>query len=82
MNKTMVDFLKEEMKYFSGHIVYFDKPYSCASEEALSLFKGYDAPDPKRLTIERTEDSVTISIKPLKGSGKRKPYVIHMWTSK
>ncbi len=78
MKKTFVDFLKEEVKRLDG-MVYFSKPYSCATEEALSYFKGYDMPKPESMIIERGEKSTTVSLKPMKGSGKRKMYVIKMW---
>lgn len=80
MPKTMVQFLTEEYNKLDGW-VYFSKPYSCCYDECMTHFKGWDMPDPKRMTIERTEREITISIKPLKGSGKRKPYVIKLWVS-
>lgn len=78
MKKTMVQLLTEEMQKLNG-MVYFSKPYSCCYEECMSYFKGWDAPDPSRMTIERTDKQITISVKPLKGSRKRKPYVITLW---
>lgn len=80
MNKTMVQFLTEEMNKLNG-MVYFSKPYPCCYDECITYFKKWDMPDPKRMTIERTEKEITISIKPLKGSGKRKLYVIQLWVS-
>jgi len=80
MQKKFVDLLKEEVKRLDG-MVYFSKPYSCATEEALSYFNGYDMPKPGMMTIEREETNTTISIKPMKGSGKRKLYVIRMWVA-
>jgi hypothetical protein len=80
MNKTMADFLKEEMKNLDG-MVYFSKPYPCAETEALMYFKQFNAPAPEQMKIERTEKQITVSIKPIKGSGKRKTFVIRMWVS-
>ena len=80
MTKTMVEFLKEEASRFNN-VVYFSKPYSCCIDEALGHFRNWDMPKPERLTIERTDKDTKISIKPIKGSGLRKPYVIRLWIS-
>ena len=56
---------------------YSNKPYSCGRNECLTHFKGYKTP--ANMTIERTPKDTTITIKPLKGTGKRKPYIIHLW---
>jgi hypothetical protein len=80
MKKKMTELLREEALRFNN-VVYFSKPYCCCIDECLSHFKGYDAPEPENMTIERTEKETTIAIKPLKGSGKRKLYVIKLWVS-
>lgn len=80
--QTMNEFLIMEARALSqDHIVYFSKPYPCCVDEALSYFRKWDKPDDKSMVITREEKQTTISIKPLKGSGARKPYVIKLWAS-
>jgi len=61
-------------------MVYFSKPYSCAMDECLSYFKNYLIPH-DRLSIEKTDTQTNIHIKPIKGSGKRKEYIIKIWVA-
>ena len=82
MSKSMVELLTEETNRLEGKgMVYFSKPYSCCYEEAMNYFRGFEAPNPETYTIERTDKQTTISIKPLKGSRKRKLFVIKLWVS-
>lgn len=76
VKETMADVLVREARELGG-LVYCSKPYPCALTEALTTFKKYDAPD--KLDIERADGKTVIKIKPLKGSRKRKPYVIMLW---
>jgi hypothetical protein len=78
--KTINELLIEESKRFDN-VVYLSKPYSCCLDECLGYFAGYILPAPDRFAVERTEKETKIIIKPLKGSGKRKPYIINMWVS-
>jgi len=77
MNTTLGDLIRKEAK--ERNLLYCNKPYSCGIDEASGQFDDYSVPSDKRMTIVREEKSVTISISPLKGSGKRKPYVIELW---
>lgn len=77
MTKTLADLLRVESKHVNGGYCYSTFPYSCGIEEALTYAKGYRAPH--NPTITRGDNEVTIEIKPLKGSGKRKPMVIKLW---
>jgi len=76
--KTIADLLREESKNLNG-FVYVNKPYSCGLDESCTFFKNYSIPT--GYSIEREEKQITISIKPFKGSGKRKLYVIKLWVS-
>ena len=77
---NLSDLLREEAQRFDN-IVYFSKPYSCAMEEALSYFKNYTMPKEDQYTIDRSTSQTVVSLKPMKGSRKRKLYTIVMWTT-
>jgi hypothetical protein len=82
--QTMSEIIKQEAKDLSektGKYPYFSKPYPCAIDECLSYFKDFGAPLENQMTIERLETSTIISLKPRKGSGKRKLYVIKIWVA-
>lgn len=80
MTKLLInDIIKEEAKRFNN-IVYSSKPYACALPECLSFFEDRVV-DEERYTIEREEGETRIMVKPVKGSGARKIYVIRLWTS-
>lgn len=79
---TMADIIKQEaidLEKRTGKLVYSSQPYSCAMEECLSFFKKYDIPKEEQMTIEKNETSTNINIKPLRGSGRRKIYVVKLW---
>jgi len=81
---TMAELIKREAMELmekTGKMVYFSKPYSCAMEESLIYFKNWGMPLPGQMTIEKEETQTTISLKPRKGSGKRKLYVIKIWVA-
>ena len=75
--KTLADFFIEESKRFDN-IVYFSYPYSCCLDEACSYAKDFTYP--RGALIERDEKETRIILKPLKGSRKRKNFVIRIWT--
>lgn len=75
-NKTLADLLKEESERFNSYC-YIDYPYPCMITEALIYARKYGYPHDCKIT--RTEDQTTIELKPLKGSRKRKPYIIKLW---
>jgi hypothetical protein len=75
---SLADFIREKAKGLNGFI-YSSKPFSCGLEEALIHFHKYEAP--KKYEEIRTEKSVEIIIKALKGSRKRKPYKILLWVA-
>lgn len=76
--KTISDLIREESKRFNN-FVYSSKPYSCGIDESCMHFKNHLIPQDNRLSITREEKTTTISIKPIKGSGKRKLYIIKLW---
>lgn len=74
--------------------VYVNKPYSCGIPESLSHFRPFEylefpagAAGPLeilkskdgRATIERGQEYTVITLQPLKGSRKRRPYIIRLW---
>lgn len=80
-----------EYRSGGGSFVYCNKPYSCGVDEALSHFRPFHGPIFKAgvmaatdtaadgATIERTDKETVITLKPLKGSRARKPYIIRLW---
>ena len=74
---TLADLLKLEAKNVNNGFCYSTYPYPCFINEALTYAKHLKAPH--NPTITRVEGLVTIEIKPLKGSGKRKPLIIKLW---
>jgi hypothetical protein len=78
--KTLADLLKEESRNLVG-FVYSSFPFSCGLGEAITHTTKTQAPPPAQMDITREPNRVTISIKPLKGSRKRKPLVIKLWTT-
>ena len=80
MNKTMAKFLSDLAKeHFGTDYVYCNQPYSCMLSEANNTFNKYNVPSEKQMSINKTEKSIDITIKPLKGSRKRKLYQIRLW---
>ena len=78
--KNFADLIREEASKFDN-IVYCNKPYSCAIEEALSYFKSFKMPKQDDYIIDRNGKTTTIELKPMKGSRKRKNYTIVLWTT-
>lgn len=78
MEKTLADLIAEEAKNLDG-FVYSSYPYSCGIDEAKIHAARYAAP--QKSTITREEKKITIEIKPLKGSRKRKLLTIKLWTT-
>jgi len=78
MEKTLADLLVEEAKNLDG-FVYSSYPYSCGLDEAKKHAARYAAP--QNPTITREDKKITIEIKPLKGSRKRKLLKIKLWTT-
>jgi len=74
--KNMAELLITESNRFDN-FVYCSKPYSCGLQEALNTFKDFKVP--KNMDIVREEKRTTITLNPLKGTRKRKPYVIVLW---
>jgi hypothetical protein len=84
MIQPLVNIIRDEAKELSektGKMPYFSKPYPCAIEECLNYFDDFGLTPEDRMTIERLETSTIISLKPRKGSGKRKLYVIKIWVA-
>jgi len=82
MNKTFADFLQEKAKELDPtgrHFIYSTTPYSCGLTEAMIHSKRYAYPEKERVIIGKEHHSLRISIKPLKGSGKRKLYTFMLW---
>jgi hypothetical protein len=77
MKKTMNELLTTEAQRINNGYCYCSRPYPCTIMEALAHFRKFDAPDDP--SIEREHNRTTITVKPLKGSGKRKPYIITLW---
>ena len=77
---TLAQLIKTESKNLRG-FVYSSYPYPCGLTEAMTHTDRHQAPPPSRCSITRTPDLVTIEIKPLKGSGRRKPMIIKLWTA-
>ena len=93
---TMADVLileRAALEYRAGGFVYCNKPYSCGVDEALASFRAFHGPAfpagvmaaadtsaDGSATIERKEKETIITIKPLKGSRARKPYIIRLWS--
>lgn len=75
--KLLIELLRDEVSRLGG-LCYFDKPYLCCSQEALGYFDKILYPH-NRIEILRDDKSTVISIKPIKGSRKRKPMIIKMW---
>ena len=59
--------------------VYSSYPFSCGLQEAFTHTKGFVWPDKARVAVK--QDQVTITLDPIKGSGKRKKLVIKLWTA-
>lgn len=81
--KTLADLLKVEVRRLedkTGHIAYLSYPYSCCLTEAMVHTKQFECPPAGRLQIEHEDKRTTINIKPIKGSGRRKPFAIRIWT--
>jgi len=82
--KTLADLLKEETQALEERAkgwVYLNYPYPCSLNEAMAYARKYKYPSKKRMTIEREPTRTRIILKPLKGSRKRKPHVIQLWTA-
>ena len=77
---TLSELLEREAKHLTG-FVYSTFPYSCGLAEAKIHSRHNQAPTPAQMTIQRNPDQVIITIKPLKGSRKRKPMIIKLWTA-
>ena len=93
---TMADVIileRAALEYRTGGFVYCNKPYPCGVDEALSHFRAYQGPvftagvmaaadtsADGSATIERKEKETIITIKPIKGSRARKPYVVRLWS--
>ena len=77
MNKTLADLLKTESKHVNDGFCYSTYPYPCHITEALVYAKNYTIPN--NPTITRSDNEVIISLKPRKGSRKRKPMIIKLW---
>lgn len=81
MERTLADLLKTEAAKVNDGFCYSTYPYSCSIAEALTYAKHFTAP--ANPTITRTDDGklieTVISIPPIKGSGKRKPYKITLY---
>ena len=77
---SFADLLRKESNRFNN-FVYSSKPYSCGINEAISYFKDFKIPKEDQYSIAREEKSTIIDIKPIKGSGKRKHYIITLWVS-
>ena len=77
---TLADLLYAEAKRFDS-FVYSSFPYSCGMTEALGYARKCAMPSKCQLKIEHEPARTIITIKPLKGSGRRKPLVIRLWIS-
>lgn len=79
MKNTLATLLMEEAKRFNG-FCYCSFPYSCGLPEATTYAKEYAYP--KTFTVDKENEKMTkIIIPPMKGSGKRKNFVITLWVS-
>ena len=82
--KTLADLLKTEARCLEREtvygFVYSSFPYPCGMTEALGHAKRHTYPSNRQLTITREPRMTRIEIKPLKGTGRRKPLVIRLWT--
>lgn len=58
--------------------LYANKPYSCAVPESVSTYSKYEV-NPEDVVIERLPDRTNILIKPVKGTGRRKPFILMLW---
>jgi len=83
MTKTLADLLSAEAHLLEIEsprgFVYSSYPYSCGMTEALGHAKRHPYPTARQLSISREPCMTRIEIKPLKGSGLRKPFVIRLW---
>lgn len=77
MNKTLADLLDEQAHKLNG-FVYCNFPYSCGLDEAKTYARVYSYPTDFQVT--QNGSKITISIKPFKGSRKRRPIVIKLWS--
>lgn len=59
--------------------VYSSYPFSCGLTEALTHTKAFQYPEKAKVDVKA--DRVTISLDPIKGSGKRKKLIIKLWTA-
>ena len=82
--QTMAELIKkeaDELENKTGKMCYFSKPYPCARDECLMYFEKWGIPKHGQMTIEREETKTVISLKPIKGSGKRKLFTIKIWVA-
>ena len=81
MKTTLADLLKQEAQKVNNGFCYSTYPYPCFIEEALSHARHYQSPG--NPTITHTDDGklikTVISIPPMKGSYKRKPFNITLY---
>ena len=83
MTKTLADLLHTEAHFLEIEsprgFVYSSYPYPCGMTEALGHAKRHTYPSKRQLSVSREPCMTRIEIKPLKGSRKRKPFVIRLW---